>query len=161
MSDYIAFREFTIKDFFNDTVTIPAGASLNLEKGFLVYKKKHPICLEGSAVCTDNLIYNKDNNYKERYLYENYIIFSPRKRHWYQVEDTYDEIGNRTGQKNILCSGRFTPEEENYIREHFRKYIIDGNVFRYNKQFYTGNIDDIKRIYQYLYDNALHDTLED
>lgn len=132
-----------------NTIEIPVGAKLSQQGDFLFYKGL-PICSWRSTVAKDHLVWNGDDNADERLVYEKIILFDDRERTWTELVSYIDEDGVEK-EKEQKITGRFTPDEIEYMLKNFKQFFTEDG--RFNDSFYVGsNIKTVRALAKYLID---------
>ena len=146
MKEYIARKTFIGKNLLGKEITIPDGTFVD-ELYSHLYFEGVPFATTFSEVAHTYFVWAADGNYEARMELENDIIFKNRIRIWEEqmiVPTDPPEI------KKITRTGRYTPEERAYIREHFPK-LLDEDTFRFNDYFYReSKIEELLKLANYL-----------
>lgn len=133
-----------------DIIEIPVGTRL-FQQGEVLFYGGLPICSWRSQIAKNYLVWDGDDNAEERLEYEKIIIFNDRERTWTESVPYIDDDGvEQEITKEV--SGRFTPEEVDYMLKNFKQFFTeDGN---FNDSFYVGSrIKDIKALAKFLENN--------
>ncbi len=145
---YKCFKEFKGKDLNSNSLTVPVGAELT-RNGDMLYYNDQPVCIWRSQVAKAYMVWDGDGCADERLGYLNTIVFGPREVSWTELVKEVDENGNEVGEKLETRTDRYTPDEAQYMLEHFPQFFNED--WRFNDYFYVGShISEQKDLANYL-----------
>lgn len=149
MKDFMVRMNTKCKNLLNQEITLKTGEYISELDGYL-YKDGIPFCTPTSQLARNYLIWAGDGHEMSRMDYENTILFNPRVKVWDIEIPVYDGEGNIIRYDKVKREGRFSPEEMDYMREHFSN-LLEKDCFLFNNFFYKGSdIQEIRDLACYL-----------
>lgn len=150
MSDYVCRKDFNGKNLLMQDIFIPFDTEINIEGRYL-YFEGYPFCLEGSHVARTYFVWNGDGKGSMRRALEDIILFLPREREWKAMIPIVDESGQIIEYREVIVSGRYTPQEIEYIKEHFPNLVKNCSGIEWSDNLYKStDLDELKELAAYL-----------
>lgn len=144
------FKRFQVRALGNlEPINVPIGAEL-IRRGDILYYNGIPVCTWRSLIAKEYLVWDGDGMANQRLQYENIILFNPREKTWSEIVYYIDPKDGVEKEKTEEVSGRFSPDEAEYMMENFSQFFHEDA--RFNDYFYVGShIQEVKALADYLF----------
>lgn len=148
MDSFICVKSYIGKNMMGSKVEIQAGSLLE-RKGNYIFWNNVPLCTWRSQIAKTYMVWN--DNFERRARALKIILNENRISYWNEQVALRDENGDKVTSQTVQFSGRYSPKEIAYIKEHYPSLLENADGLHFNDFFYVGsNIDTLESLAEYL-----------